>query len=161
MTDVPDPTGGWAKATEEGAKASREAIQAGRELAHFISGPAGMVRSMLEDYLSVVWFERRVRLWERVRHFCAERGMSGPTRKIPLNIGVPLLQNATLEEDDDLQDVWARLFVNSADANSGIEPRRAFGSVLAEMSLLDVRNLAQIESTTSGSYRISTQPTSP
>jgi hypothetical protein len=61
---------------------------------------------------------------------------------------VPLLENATLEDDDDLQDVWAKLLVNSADASSGIEPRRAFGSVLAEMSLLDVRNLAQIESAT-------------
>jgi hypothetical protein len=100
---------------------------------------------MFEDYLSVVWFERRVRLWERVRQFCAERGMLGPTRKIPLNIGAPLLQNAALEEDDDLQDVWAKLLVNSADASSGIELRRAFVSVLAEMTTLDVRNLAAIE----------------
>jgi hypothetical protein len=101
---------------------------------------------MFEDYLSVVWFERRVRLWERVRQFCAERGMPGPTRKIPLNIGAPLLQNAALEEDDDLQDVWAKLLVNSADASSGIEIRRAFVSVLAEMTTLDVRNLAAIAS---------------
>lgn len=98
------------------------------------------------DHLKVVRFERQVRLSERAQHFLAERGMSGPTRKIPLSIAMPLLENATLEEDDDLQDVWARLFVNSGDASSGIEPRRAFGSVLAEMSLLDVRNLAQIAS---------------
>jgi hypothetical protein len=71
--------------------------------------------------------------------------MLGPTRKIPLNIGAPLLQNAALEEDDDLQDVWAKLLVNSADASSGIELRRAFVSVLAEMTTLDVRNLAAIE----------------
>jgi Abortive infection alpha len=143
---VDDPSGGWAKATEETAKASQEAIQATRELAHFVSGPARLVLSMLEDRLSVVWFEGRVRLWERVRQFCADRGMPGPTRKIPLNIAVPLLKNATLEEDDDLQDIWARLFVNCGDADSGIEPRRAFVSVLAEMTLFDVRNLAAIES---------------
>jgi Abortive infection alpha len=142
MTDVPDPTGGWAKATEEGAKASQEAIQAGRELGRFFSGPAGELAGMWWDHLKVVRFERQVRLWERVRHFCDERGLLTPTRKIPLNIGVPLLQNATLEEDDDLQDVWARLLVNSADASSGIELRRAFVSVLAEMTSLDVRNLA-------------------
>jgi hypothetical protein len=145
MTDVPDPTGGWAKATEEGAKASQEAIQAGRELGRFFSGPAGELAGMWWDHLKVVRFERQVRLWERVRHFCDERGLLTPTRKIPLNIGVPLRQNATLEEDDDLQDVWARLLVNSADASSGIELRRAFVSVLAEMTSLDVRNLAQIE----------------
>jgi hypothetical protein len=124
MTDVPDPTGGWAKATEEAAKASQEAIQAGRELGRFFSGPAGELAGMWWDHLKVVRFERQVRLWERVRHFCDERGLLTPTRKIPLNIGVPLLQNATLEEDDDLQDVWARLLVNSADASSGIELRR-------------------------------------
>jgi Abortive infection alpha len=146
MNDALDPTGGWAKATEETAKASKEAIQASRELGHFIRGPANELVGMLEDHLKVVRFERRVRLWDRVRHFLAKRGMAGPTRKIPLNVGLPLLENATLEEDDDLQDVWARLLVNSGDADSGIEPRRAFGSVLAEMSLLDVRNLAQIVS---------------
>ena len=71
--------------------------------------------------------------------------MNGPNRTIPLNVGLPLLENATLEEDNDLHDVWARLVVNGGDADSGIEIRRAFVSVLAEMTALDVRNLALIE----------------
>jgi hypothetical protein len=145
MNDVLDPTGGWANATEATANASKEAIQASRELGHFIRGPASELIGMLEDYLKVVRFERRVRLWDRVRNIQIEKGMPGPTRKIPLNIGLPLLENATLEEDDDLQDVWARLLVNSADASNGIEPRRAFSSVLAEMTARDVQNLAHIE----------------
>jgi hypothetical protein len=131
---------------EATANASKEAIQASRELGHFIRGPVGQVVGMLEDHLKVVRFKRRVRLWDRVRNILTEKGMDGPTRRIALNIGLPLIENATLEEDDDLQEVWARLLVNSGDANSGIEPRTAFGSVLAEMSLLDVRNLAQIVS---------------
>jgi Abortive infection alpha len=71
--------------------------------------------------------------------------MTGPTQKIPLSIAVPLLEHATLEEDDDLQEVWARLLVNGGDVSNGIELRRAFVSVLAEMTSLDVQNLAQIE----------------
>jgi hypothetical protein len=39
MSEVPDPTGGWAKATEATADASKEAIQAGRDLGRFISPP--------------------------------------------------------------------------------------------------------------------------
>ena len=39
MSDVPDPTGGWARAAEATAEATKEGIQASRELAHFISGP--------------------------------------------------------------------------------------------------------------------------
>src|ERR1700730_7154924 len=100
---------------------------------------------MLWDHLRVLRFERQIRLRERVCDFLAERGMDGPTRTIALKIGLPLLDNATLEEDDELQDVWARLLVNGGDADSGIEMRRAFVSVLAEMTALDVRNLASIE----------------
>jgi len=93
MTDAPDPTGGWAKATEAIAKASKEVIEAGRELGHVLSGPARQAVGMLEDHLKVVRFERQVRLWGRVRNILTERGMAGPTRKIPLNVGVPLLEN--------------------------------------------------------------------
>jgi hypothetical protein len=145
MREVPDPTGGWAKATEAAANASKEAIEAGRDLSRFISGPAGEVVGMLWDHLKVVRFERQVRLARRARKFLAERGMDGPTRTIALKIALPLLDNATLEEDDHLQDVWATLLVNSANADSGVEIQRAFVSVLAEMTALDVRNLAAIE----------------
>jgi hypothetical protein len=145
MSEVPDPTGGWAKATEATAHASKEAIEAGRDLGRFISGPAGEVVGMLWDHLRVIRLERRVRLVERVHHFLSERGMDGPTRTIALKIGLPLLDHATLEEDDELQDLWARLLVNGGDATSGVEIRRAFVSVLAEMTALDVRNLALIE----------------
>jgi hypothetical protein len=138
MSEVPDPTGGWAKATEASANASKQAIQAGRDLGRFISGPAGEVVGMLWDHLKVIRFERQVRLAERVRLFLSNRGMNGPTRSVPLKIGLPLLDYATLEEDDDLQDIWATLLVNGGDIDSGIEMRRAFVSVLAEMTALDV-----------------------
>jgi hypothetical protein len=144
-----DPSGGWAKATEATANASKEVIQAGRDLGRFISGPVGEVVGMLWDHLKVVRFERQVRLADRVRHFLAERGLVGPNRTIQLKVALSLLDNATLEEDDELQDIWARLLVNGGDANSGIEIRRGFVSVLAEMTTLDVRNLAQIELATS------------
>jgi Abortive infection alpha len=145
MSEVPDPTGGWAKATEATANASKQAIQAGRDLGRFISGPAGEVVGMLWDHVKVVRFERQVRLAERVRKFLVERGLRDPTRTIPLKVVLPLLDYATLEEDDELHDVWAMLLLNGGDADSGIEMRRAFVSVLAEMTRLDVGNLATIE----------------
>jgi hypothetical protein len=146
MNDALDPTGGWAKATEATANASKEAIQASRELGHFIRGPAGVVMDMLEDRFKVIRFELLIKYWDRVRNILIEKGMDAPTRRIALKIGLPILENATLEEDDDLREVWARLLVNSGDANSGIEPRTAFASVLAEMTAQDVQNLALIES---------------
>jgi hypothetical protein len=80
-----------------------------------------------------------------VRNFLAERGMDGPTRTIALKIGLPLLDHATLEEENELQDLWATLLVNGGDGDRGIELRRAFVSVLDEMTALDARNLTVIE----------------
>jgi hypothetical protein len=69
VSEVPDPTGGWAKATEATADVSKELIRAGRDLGRFISGPAGEVVSMLWEHLKVVRYERKVQLAERVRPF--------------------------------------------------------------------------------------------
>src|SRR4051794_12649807 len=99
MSEHPDPTGGWAKATEAIAKASKEAIAAGRDLGHFLRGPGAEFVGMIEDWLKVIRFERKIRLWERVGHFLAERGMDAPTRSIPVKIALPLIENAMLEED--------------------------------------------------------------
>jgi hypothetical protein len=63
---------------------------------------------------------------------------------IPLKIGLPLLDHATLEEDDELQDVWARLLVNGGDADSHIELKKVFVSILADLSAFDARLLAGI-----------------
>jgi hypothetical protein len=144
MSEVPDPTGGWAKATEATANASKEAIQAGRDLGSFVSGPAGEIVGMLWDHLKVVRFERQIRLRDRVHHFLTERSMDSPTRTIPLKIGLPLLDHATLEEDDELQDIWARLLINGGDADSGVELRKAFVSILADLSAFDAQLLAVI-----------------
>jgi hypothetical protein len=139
-----DPTGGWAKATEAAANASKELTTAAREFGGFISGPLGEIVGMLQDHLRTVRFERQVRLADRLRNFMAERGLASPTRQIPLSIGLQILDQATLEEDDELQDRWAFLLVNGGDANSGIELRRAFISILKDLGSFDANLLEKI-----------------
>ncbi|MGH7195598.1 MAG: hypothetical protein ACREGA_02350 [Candidatus Saccharimonadales bacterium] len=58
---------------------------------------------------------------------------------INLKILVPLLQNASLEEDDALQDKWAAMLANAATKNLPIEI--AFPKILAELSSLEVKVL--------------------
>jgi hypothetical protein len=76
-----------------------------------------------------------------------QKGLVGPTRQLPLNIGLPLLSHAALEEDDELQDRWAALLVNAADGDSGTEVRRAFVSILADMTAIDACVLEMIART--------------
>ena len=45
---------------------------------------------------------------QRAEQLLLEAGLSNPTRAIALKLAVPLLEAASLEDDDYLQDLWAR-----------------------------------------------------
>ena len=139
-----DPTGGWARATHALAVFGKEALDTGRAIGRFVAAPTGEVVGMLHDHLKVVRFERQVRLLDRAAEFMAERGKAGPDRKIPLNVALPLLEAATLEEDNDLQDLWVRLLVNGTDGDRPDEIERSFVSILRDMSRLDAEILQKI-----------------
>lgn len=135
---------------EEVAKTTGKAIDASRELGGFIEKyvgpPLEQLSGMLEDYLRVWRWERQIRLFERADTFMAARGLASATRPVPLKLAIPIIQNGSLEEDDELQDRWASLLVNSADADSGTEMRSAFISILKDLTSLDAINLQQLYS---------------
>jgi Abortive infection alpha len=137
-----------AKAVQEVAKATGKVVDAasktGTFIAKHIDAPIAIVMGMLGDHLQVTRYERQVRLMTRVEEINRQNGLAGPTRAIPLKLAVPLIQNATLEEDDFLQDRWAALLVNAANANFDIEIRRAYLGMLAELTALDVEILEAI-----------------
>jgi hypothetical protein len=55
-------------------------------------------------------------LMERANKFLAERGLDSPTRPLLLNIAIDIVRDGSLEQDDGLQNLWAKLLVNAADA---------------------------------------------
>jgi hypothetical protein len=136
------------KAVGEVAKASGKAVDAGRELGGFISkyvgGPLDQAMGIVEDKLKYLRWERQIRLMERANEFLTERGLQQPTRKVPMQIAIPIMQGGSLEEDDLLQDRWAALLVNAADESSDAEVRRAFISILEDLSPLDANVLEKI-----------------
>jgi len=137
-----------AKAAQEAARASGKAVDAvlelGRFIARYVNGPLEQGMGIFEDKLRYMRLERQVRLIDRADVFLRERGLDGPTRPVPLKIMIPLLQGACLEDDDELQDRWAALLVNAADADSGISVHRAFVSILEEIGPLEALLLEKI-----------------
>src|SRR3990172_5906071 len=129
------------KAIEEVAKTAGKAVDAGRELGGFLSkyvgGSIEQAMGIVEDKLKYLRWERQIRLVERANCFLAEKGLPQPSRKVPLQVAIPLIQGGSLEEDDWLQDRWAALLVNAADASSHVEVRRAFISILEDLTPLD------------------------
>jgi hypothetical protein len=150
-----DPNGDWAEATGKTADAAKALINATSNGLSFVSEPLRELIGMATDTLAVKRFERKVRLVQRAQRFLSDNGVQMPTKAIPLSFSVPLIEHASVEENDDLQDIWARMLANAADAGSQVEMRTAFVNMLSGMTAFDVTILALIHkiepTTTSGS----------
>jgi hypothetical protein len=138
-----------AKAVQETAKATGKAIDAGRELGGFLravfGGSLEQLGGMLEDSLLMRRGVRRLRLIQRYNEMRIEMGLPpNATKPVSLKFGLPLIEAATLEDDDILQDMYARLLANATDPTSTIEAKRAFVSILQDCGPLEVRLLERI-----------------
>lgn len=136
------------KAIKEVAKTTGKAIDGAREfgkfIARYIEGSLDQGLGIFEDKLKYMRWERQVRLMQRAQQFLEERGLEGPTRAIPLSFAIPLFQAASIEEDDFLQDRWAALLVNAADASCDVHIRRSYISILNDLTPLDALILDKI-----------------
>ena len=137
-----------AKAVQEVAKSSGKAIDASSEMARFIGriigGPIEQAAGIWEDRLKYARSINQLKLRDKFEEQLAKRGLSEPTRAVPMSFAVPLLQAATLEEDDYLQDMWAAMLTNAGDEQVDVQFRRAFVSILEDMTSLDVKILKTI-----------------
>ena len=117
-----DPVSETAKAVQEVAKTTGKAIDAGKEFGGFISryiaGSIEQGMGIFEDKLKYIRWERQVRFMRRANQLMKQLGLTQPTRPIPLKLALPLFEAASLEDDDYLQDLWARLLVNAANAET-------------------------------------------
>lgn len=146
MSDIEETS----KAVQEVAKTTGKVVDASEKLgsfiARFVCGSLEQGVGIVEDRLRYMRWERQVRLMKRADDFMLEAGLSKPTRPLQLKFAIPLLQAASLEEDDYLQDLWAKLLVNSANSSSEIEQRRTYIDILERLSPLDAKILQKIYS---------------
>ncbi|MFA5633249.1 MAG: Abi-alpha family protein [Porticoccaceae bacterium] len=139
-----------AKATQEVAKTTSNAIDLAREaggyIAKFISGSLEQGMGIVEDRLRYMRWERKIRLVTKANLVLREQGLQQPTRVVPLNIIVPLLEEGSMEENDWMQDRWATLLANAANADSGVDVSRSLIDILSQLGPTDTELLQRIYS---------------
>ena len=145
----PNDTGTEAfKAAKAIAKTTGQGLgiieKCGTFVSQFIGGTLEQAFGIIEDRLKYRRWETMVKFVDRANHFMAERGSRMRFRPVPLNVAIPIFEAASLEEDDDLQDLWARLLVNAADAESDVEVKRRLVSILQDFSHMEVHLLQAI-----------------
>jgi hypothetical protein len=137
-----------AKAAQEIAKTTGKAIDASQKfggfVSRYISGSLEQGMGIFEDKLRYMRWERQMRLMEKASEYMASLGVESPTKPIPLKLAIPLFEAASLEDDDYLQDLWAKLLVNSSIEGSPIDLNRSYIDILERLSHLDAHILSVI-----------------
>jgi|ERR1700723_787754 len=103
-------------------KATMEvAFEPVKDLVQKVAGPAAEeIGLTLRDHVRQFRFKGEIHLWTRTKEMLEEAGIS--PKHVPLKLLFPLIQNATLEEDESLQDKWAALLANSCKEGNEILP---------------------------------------
>lgn len=145
-----DPLTAVAEAVQEVAKTTSKGLDALTEFSHFISrftlAPLEAGAAIVTDKLKFRRAENLIRFHSRIKEVMEEAGIEGSTRPVLLQFAIPLLEQASLEEDDALQDLWAKLLVNAVNVNGPVEMRRAYISILEQLTSLDALILLTIYS---------------
>lgn len=134
-----------AKATQEVAKTSSKALEVVEKLGSFtarvIGEPVEITIGMLSDRLRFLRWERQLRLYERWRQLIADRHIDIAKAKLSPKLALPIIENASLEEDDFLQDIWARLLASAMEEKEGISVRAAFIEIVKQLEARDAHVL--------------------
>lgn len=107
--------------------------------------PAKELGNIMGDYLRQIRLKNLERISHKFKRQQTEKHIADDDlRTIPLNIGIPLLNAASLEDNDVMQELWARLLLNAADANFTSEIRVAFIDIIKTLTPIDAQILKQI-----------------
>ncbi len=151
MSEESDALKEGAKAAQEIAKATGKAIDAGRQAGGWIDKIFG---GALEDTVGLLWSDRvkarriaaaiydwdhLLLLFQKTEAKLRKKGVN-TTRIPPPKIMLPLLEQATIEHEDNLHTLWANLLATAMDPTAE-QVERIYVSVLSELSGSDAQIL--------------------
>ena len=131
-----------AKATQEVAKATQKGLEVAEKVGGFfakvLGEPVDTAVGILGDKLKFMRWERQTRLVDRAEEINRKRGISGREIPVPPKLAIPIIENASLEENDFLQDLWVKLLSSSQGHETSGSVRTAFIDIIKQLEVIDV-----------------------
>ncbi len=118
-----------AKAVQSVADLGEQSVVASQQLGGFFTRvfkePISEISGMVHDKLRFVRWKRLLEISDEVNKILEERAVED-TRAVPPKIALPIFEEASLEEEPELQRLWNTLLANSMDPNFDGELRYGF-----------------------------------
>lgn len=125
------------KATSD---ASGEAAKTANNLLSRILGPAADEWGLIiSDTLKPRRLKNQIRNFKKVQDIIEKEGIE--MKQVNLKVLFPYLENVSLEEDETLQNIWAKLFTNYIDAAKNLNVT-VYPNVLSQLSTEDIELLS-------------------
>ncbi len=133
------------KAVQEVAKTTGKAIEAAERVGKFLStifgGALGEVGDIAHDWARYYRYKNLLKIQDKVEAIIWKRKIEGKTIPIPPRYAVPLIQNASQEDDETLQEMWAGLIANSMDPGKRLNVKKVYINILSSLEPLDLQIL--------------------
>lgn len=97
---------------------------------------------LISDNIKYFRFKNQIKILNKAQKYIESKNIS--TKQIPVKILVPLLENASLEKDEELQDKWANMISNMADSESNLQ-NHVFPYILGQISIEEFKGLEELD----------------
>lgn len=112
----------------------RTASKLGEFMKPYLAGPLHQVSGFVEERIWQWRVESMAVFAAKTEQRWALLGLEGPQKPIPIDMAWALFDAASKTSHESLQELWANLLVNATTANSAVELRRSYISLLEELS---------------------------
>lgn len=134
-----------AKAVREVAKAtgkSLDIVKAGGEFVRDIFGESfRQFGGAVGDWARYFRYKNFLRIADRVNEIHAARRLHGKATPIPPQYTLPILEGASLENEESLQKLWAGLIANASDPGYKLNLKKVYIEILRGLEPLDAEVL--------------------
>ena len=97
---------------------------------------------ILSDQVKLWRWTNQINIIKKAQRKIEESGLE--KKQIPLKVLVPIIENSSLEQDENMQEKWANMLANAATGNVEISPN--YAAILNELSPIEVSILEKIYS---------------
>jgi hypothetical protein len=133
-----------AKAIQESAKLGEKGLDIADKVGSFFAKvfrePINEISGMITDKLRFVRWKRTVQMVDEVNKILEEKKITD-TRAVPPKIALPIFEEASLEDDPDLQYLWNHLLANAMNPKFNDEVRYGFIEMIKEITGIEAKLL--------------------
>ena len=139
-----------AKAVKETAKATQKFIDASEKLGSFLKMVCGdaiiELGGTITDWAKFFRYKNLLHIKDKVEDIHKKRKTEGKAIPIPPRYAIPLVEKASMEDNETIQDMWAGLIANATDPDMRLNLNKIFINIISSLEPLDAKILMYLPS---------------